>query len=330
MSFSTSAAVIAASSLVHASSEMNTNRDHHETTEHSRVKLANYMSQDNYQELRSIGFSAKDIGKCWTAYFSRRATRGKCQVCGIMMRVPPHLAKVRIGDRYHKDLDRPHAMFVYSQSVEDMESINPQRVHHQRRRVEEDDIDMDRNGPSRGCKAAAVLSEDVNLSIAMDMLGTETYDATSISKKKAQQLIPVCFECYLEAKKVTEPLGYRVTSVHSIPESYLVAKKASLSHLEYDSLSDENKKVVTMEFIRHRLAWCTLPGSRNCVHVKGDDSGGYKICAKRRPPIYRDTLYNGKSTFNDYCCLAHRTGPESSKILPPMEYIGKYSRQEVF
>lgn len=298
----------------------------HTVIMHDRSNLAAYLSDDNHRELVACGFKGHDIAKCWATYFSKRAIKGKCQACGMAVRIPMYLAKI-LKVRYHKDPDRPHAIFIYSQTVVDMEKINPQRVHtRSRRRHPEEEEEDARQMPSQSCKLAAMMSSDANLELQMEALGAEWEKAQSI--KRASMLIPVCFECYLGAKSVTDPLGYRITSVYNIPN--LETKRRSPAHGQFDKLDKVNQNMVLLDQLRQRVAWCSLPGSRHCIHVSDNGVGGFKVCAKRRPPIYRDHLHEGRPTYNDYCCLEHRSGPESSAILPPVEYIGLFASRAVF
>lgn len=300
---------------------------------HDRVVMPSYLSDTNRQELVAAGIKMNDLSRCWSAHFNKRATKGKCKACGLAVRIPSYLIKI-MRLRYHKDPDRPHAMFIYVNSVEEMEKINPQRVQkrttlrNHRRHIDEEDDDYEemRNEPVTSCKAQATVSDDVDLILQMEVLGSSWEE--SQSAKRASMLIPVCFECYLAAKAVTDPMGYRITSFRSIPD--LDTKLQSMAHGNYDDLSPVNKGIVTLDQLRQRLAWCTLPGSRHCIHVTDKGVGGYKVCAKRRDPIIKAHLHDGKPTYNDYCCLAHRSTDREATIQPPVEYIGMFAYLDMY
>lgn len=293
-----------------------------------RLPMEQYLSETNRYELIACGFKGVDIAKCWAAYFNKRATKGKCQACGLAIRIPPYLNKI-LGMKYHKDKDKPHAMFVYCKTVEEMEKINPQRaiISKPRYRPEEhEDYDARNPGPSKSCKSAYVVDGAIDLSLQMEVLGGSIDDARSA--KCAALLIPICFECYLGAKKVTDEKGYRLTSVCSVPN--LDDKLHNKSHLKHDELSMLEQRMINLDQLKQRLAWCTLPGSRHCIHVNDNGKAGFKVCAKRRPPIIQQCLAYGLPTYNDYCCLEHRTTNNDAPIMPPPQYIGMFRHYAMF
>jgi hypothetical protein len=292
--------------------------------------LPEYLSEDNKHELASLNFSTKDIWNCWLANPNMDKIKGKCSACGIDMRIPPYLAKFSRHCNYQKDPDKPHAMFIYAGSLADMESINPQHTHvtvEKNRRPEEiDDLDdYDRDGPTRQCKRVAVAPE-IDLIKAMEMLETTIEKARS--KKRAELLAPVCFECYLGAKEVVKAGGYRLPAIENIPD--LEEKKKSKHHCKFGDLSGVDQGIIILERLHQRLAWCTLPGSRHCIHVKKigvDGKGGYKVCGKRRGIIKPATM-KGELMINDYYCLEHRDA--HSDIKPAAKYFGMFSYLDIF
>lgn len=295
-----------------------------------RVQLPSYLSEDNRRELIACGFKAGDLAKCWSAHFNKMAIKGKCAACGQPVRVPPYVANI-LRHRNQKDKDRPHAMFVYKETVEAMEAVNPQlpQKPHYCRPEEDDDYCPD--GPRRQCKVAATIptADDADLVLLMEALGSSWEDASAA--KRATALVPVCFECYLGAKAVTDPLGYRVTSIQSVPD--LADKLRSPAHKPHDQQTEMAKGMIHMDQLRQRLAWCTLPGSRHCIHVTNNGKAGFKVCAKRRPPMYRDQLPDGYNpTYNDYCCMEHRheLGAENACVLPPPQYIGMFRKWAIY
>lgn len=295
---------------------------------HDRISLPSYLSEENKKEMISLGFKVGDIKTCWLQHFKAKAVKGKCMACGLVIRVPPYLAKI-IGQKYSKDPDRPHAMFVYSQPLEDMEIVNPQKreIRHRRHNDEESSRD---DVPDK----VEVLMDGGNdmysLTERMADLGRSWSDAFSVTR--ARCLAPVCFECYLGAKKVAQSLGFHFPSFHNVPG--LVEKKKSLAHMQMPQ--PQVKEEILRAQMLQRLAWCTLPGSRHCIYVM--DNGysrngmhrGFKVCAKRRPVIIREHLEGRIPSVNDYCCMEHRSEHNTTAIMPPEEYIGMYAHRSMY
>lgn len=297
---------------------------------HDRQVLPDYLSEDNRRELVSLNFNTKDMWNCWLSNPNTDKIKGKCTGCGIDVRIPPYLARFNKKCNYQKDQDKPHAMFMYVGSLDEMEAINPQHTHIAINNYNCEDAndeldDYDRDGPTRQSKRAAVVP-DIDLVKAMEML--ETTIEKAASKKRAKLLVPVCFECYLAAKEEVKSRGYRLPSIENIPD--LETKQKSKHHYKFNDLSGMDQGIIILERLHQRLAWCTLPGSRHCIHVRKvgvDGKGGYKVCGKRRGIIKPDTM-KGQLMINDYYCLEHKDA--HSDIRPASKYFGMFSHLSIF
>lgn len=300
-----------------------------------RQMLPLYLSEDNRRLLVSLNFNTKDIWHCWKSNPGTSKIKGKCNACGMETRIPPYLVRFDKKFNYQKDPDRPHAMFIYAKTIQEMEKINPQKIRHHsiaKSNSMDNDIDMNSNEDmnsyedgQQSAKRAAVMPE-VDLVKAMEMLETTIEKARS--KKRAELLIPVCFECYLGAKTEVEEEGYRLPSIYNVPD--LEKKKKSNHHRKMCDLSGVEQGIIILERLHNRLGWCTLPGSRHCINVKklgNDGKGGYKVCGKRRCPIKPDSM-KGCLMKNDYYCLAHKDG--HTDVEPPNKYYGMFSHLDVF